>query len=45
MTEEAVMEVSNHRYRQRVFLAQCMKSFRQAGLSWVVHIVSIFAVT
>ena len=40
MTEEAVMEVSNHRYRQRVFLAQCMKAFRQAGLSWVVHIVS-----
>ena len=35
---EAMMTVANHRYRQRVFLSQCMRSFRQDGLSWVIHI-------
>ena len=33
-----LMEISNHRYRQRVFLAQCMKSMRQQKQSWVMHI-------
>lgn len=33
-----LLEISNHRYRQRVFLAQCMKKHRQLGHSWVVHI-------
>jgi len=35
---DALLEVSNHRYRQRVFLAQCMNTFRQKGQSWVMHI-------
>jgi hypothetical protein len=33
-----MLEISNHRYRQRVFLAKCMKSMRQSGKSWVMHI-------
>lgn len=33
-----LLEISNHRYRQRVFLAQCMKKHRQLGHSWVIHI-------
>jgi hypothetical protein len=34
----ALLEISNHRYRQRVFLAQCMKEHRKLGNSWVIHI-------
>jgi len=34
----ALLEISNHRYRQRVFLAQCMKRHRKMGNSWVIHI-------
>lgn len=38
ISEEAMLEISNHRYRQRVFLAQCMKKHRELGNSWVIHI-------
>lgn len=38
MSAEALLEVSNHRYRQRVFLGQCMKEHRKLGNSWVIHI-------
>ena len=34
---EMFLEVSNHRYRQRVFLTKCMKRFRDDGRSWVLH--------
>jgi hypothetical protein len=33
-----LVEIVNHRYRQRVFLAQCMKRNRELNHSWVVHI-------
>jgi len=33
--EAAIMGIANHRYRQRVFLTECMRTFRQAGKSWV----------
>lgn len=36
--ENVLLEISNHRYRQRVFLAQCMKEFRNTQKTWVVHI-------
>lgn len=35
---EALLEISNHRYRQRVFLAKCMKNMRKKERSWVMHI-------
>lgn len=38
LSAEDLLEVSNHRYRQRVFLAKCMKEFRDRGNSWVMHI-------
>ena len=38
LTEAALIEISNHRYRQRVFLAECMKKHRKLGNSWVIHI-------
>lgn len=38
LNKSALVEISNHRYRQRVFLAQCMKRHRQMGNSWVIHI-------
>lgn len=38
VTHGAYIEISNHRYRQRVFLAKCMKALRQKGNSWVIHI-------
>ena len=38
ITDAALLEISNHRYRQRVFLAECMKRHRKMGNSWVVHI-------
>lgn len=38
MTAEALLEISNHRYRQRVFLAMCMKEHRRRNASWVIHI-------
>ena len=37
-SEQAMLEVSNHRYRQRIFLSQCMKQFRDEGNTWVIHI-------
>jgi hypothetical protein len=33
-----LVEIVTHRYRQRVFLAQCMKRNRALNHSWVVHI-------
>jgi len=39
--DEAKRLVANHRYRQRVFLTRCMKSFRQQGLSWVIQCVFV----
>ena len=33
-----MLEISNHRYRQRVFLAKCMKTMRKKDRSWVMHI-------
>jgi len=39
-TDEEIRLVHNHNYRQGVFLAKCMQSFRRDGLSWVTHIVS-----
>lgn len=41
MSADSVLEISNHRYRQRVFLAGCMKALRASGISWVMHIVRI----
>jgi len=38
MSPAALLEISNHRYRQRVFLAQCMRKHRVKGNSWVIHI-------
>lgn len=38
LSSEDLLEVSNHRYRQRVFLAKCMKDHRDRGNSWVIHI-------
>ena len=35
---EDILEISNHRYRQRVFLAKCMRDLREKGNSWVMHI-------
>lgn len=39
MSADSLLEISNHRYRQRVFLASCMKAVRASGNSWVMHIV------
>jgi hypothetical protein len=41
MDADSVMDISNHRYRQRVFLARCMKHLRSEGRTWVMHIVRI----
>lgn len=38
LSAEDILEISNHRYRQRVFLAKCMKNHRDKGNSWVIHI-------
>jgi len=35
---EDVLEISTHRFRQRVFLAKCMRDLRDQGNSWVMHI-------
>jgi hypothetical protein len=42
MNDSAVIAISNHRYRQRVFLASCMRAMRVEGNSWVMHIVGSF---
>ncbi len=39
MRHESILEISNHRYRQRVFLSSCLRSMRAEGNSWVIHIV------
>lgn len=41
MRMESIIEISNHRYRQRVFLASCLRSMRAEGNSWVIHIVRV----
>jgi hypothetical protein len=33
-----LVEIVNHRYRQRVFLAKCLKANRALNHSWVIHI-------
>ncbi|KAL7581139.1 hypothetical protein ACA910_005934 [Epithemia clementina (nom. ined.)] len=33
----AHLEVSIHRYRQKVFLTECLRRFRNDGRSWVLH--------
>ena len=38
LSAEDILEISTHRYRQRVFLAQCLKAHRDQGSSWVIHI-------
>jgi len=38
MTEHAMLLISIHRYRQRVFLAKCMKTLKVQGHSWMMHI-------
>ena len=38
ISESDVMEISNHRYRQRVFLSECMKYLRDTGSTWIIHI-------
>lgn len=38
MRQESIIEISNHRYRQRVFLASCLREMRAEGNSWVIHI-------
>lgn len=38
LSDSALVEISNHRYRQRVFLAKCMRFLRNRGSSWLIHI-------
>jgi hypothetical protein len=38
LSDSALIEISNHRYRQRVFLSECMRDLRDRGSSWVIHI-------
>jgi len=38
LTDAAILDISKHRYRQRVFLAQCMRKLRNMGQSWMIHI-------
>lgn len=38
MTEQQLLEISNHRYRQRVFFAKCMRDLRARNSSWLIHI-------
>jgi hypothetical protein len=38
MSQQAMAEVTIHRYRQRVFLAKCLKAQRDDGNSWLMHI-------
>jgi hypothetical protein len=33
-----LLQISSHRYRQRVFLAQCLKKFKEMGSTWTMHI-------
>lgn len=40
LTEGTILKIARHRYRQRIFLATCFKTFRMAGSTWVMHIVS-----
>jgi hypothetical protein len=43
VTEESILKIARHRYRQRIFLATCYKAFRSAGSTWVMHIVSFIS--
>lgn len=38
ISKQALLEISNHRYRQQVFLSRCMKYLRKQKASWVMHI-------
>jgi hypothetical protein len=34
----SILEISRHRYRQRVFLAKCLYKFSDMGRTWTMHI-------
>jgi hypothetical protein len=36
--KNVMLEISNHRYRQRIFLNSCMKHVRDVDRTWVMHI-------
>lgn len=36
--KDVMLEISNHRYRQRIFLNSCMKHVRDNNRTWVMHI-------
>lgn len=36
--KQVMLEISNHRYRQRIFLNSCMKHVRDVNRTWVMHI-------
>lgn len=38
MDLEGLMQISNHRYRQRVFLAKCLKASKQRHHTWTLHV-------
>jgi len=38
MSEESMLEVSNHRYRQRVFFAECLQHMKDTNKDWLMHI-------
>lgn len=38
MGTKALLEISSHRYRQRVFLAKCLRQFNEMGKTWTMHI-------
>jgi hypothetical protein len=38
LSAEDILEINNHRYRQRVFLAKCLRKHREDGNSWTIHI-------
>lgn len=36
--KKVMLEISNHRYRQGIFLSSCMKHVRDVNRTWVMHI-------
>lgn len=38
LSEEDILEINIHRYRQRVFLAKCMRKHKEDGNSWTIHV-------
>ena len=35
---KGLLEISSHRYRQRVFLSKCLRQFNEMGQTWTMHI-------